>query len=126
METVQKGFVTPIRILESEDSMTGTKIVQNIAKKFQRAVLFEMSLRAVPALHTELINFLGSRRRILITLATDVYQDEEDSNAAVEIVKGIISAGRRNQKTELPASKPSQSPQNQSNTTSSGSLIIWL
>lgn len=106
--------------------MKRTKIVQKIAERFQPAVLFETNLRAVPALHTELMNVLGSQRanlvqnssgRIFKTLATDVYQNEEDRNAVVEIVEGIISAWRLNQKIKLAAFLTSQSPQNESSTT---------
>lgn len=50
MEIVQKGFVTTIHILESDNSLTGAILVKTVAELFPLAVLFERSLSAVTGL----------------------------------------------------------------------------
>lgn len=78
--------------------------MEYIAEFFPPSVLFSAELRSIPVLHSELRNLLDRRgailtqhssRRILMTLSTNLYEEEEDKNAAVEIVRKVISSGRR-------------------------------
>lgn len=57
-----------------------------------------------------------------MALSSNLHPDEEDRNASIEIVKGIISASRWNQPKEVLTPSPSQSTPNQSSVTCSKKL----
>ena len=68
------------------------------------AVLFGQEIRDLAAIYTELRDFLDSRganmnqhssRRVIMTLATNLYEEQEDTLAATEIVQEVIVAERR-------------------------------
>lgn len=101
----QKGFITSIRILQQNQSLSGAHLKQSVAEMFPPASLFSKELCDLAVLHSSLRDFLDSRganlqqhssRRIMMTLATAVYDEPEDQQAAKEIVTDIISQGRRN------------------------------
>ena len=106
MNASQQGFVMSIRVLEKEDRMVGAVLLRAVSDMFPPASLFNENMPAIPALYSELRNFLDTRgchltqhssRRIMMTLATNLYEDDDDQSAAVEIVRSIIASGRRNQ-----------------------------
>lgn len=84
--------------------MIGANLVRSVAELFLPTVLFLEELLSIPALYAELRNFLNKRgakltpqssRRITMKLATNLYLDDEDKSADVEIVKKFIAARRR-------------------------------
>lgn len=117
MNDVLRYFITSIRLLETTQFMTGDVAVRAVADLYSSSILFGKELRSIPAIHTELRNFLDSKRanlqqhssrRIMMILANNVYEDEGDRNGAVDIVKELFSAGRRN--TPSGSMPPSASP----------------
>ena len=105
MNSVQEGFVMGRRRLEKKERMVGTVLLQAVAYMFPLALLFNTNMRAIPALYSELHNVLDTRggnltqhssRRIMMTLATNLCEDDDDKAAAVDILRSIIASGRRN------------------------------
>ena len=125
LNDVQKGFITSIRLLEGkkEDS---SSLLRSVAHMFPPADLFSNELRSLPSAYSELRNFLDSRgasmtqhssRRIKMTLAHYLYEEQEDKQAAVHIVQLIIASDRRNRDqssetkvTPAPVSSSSRCP----------------
>lgn len=110
METLtdeQAGFVNSLRLMEDELSQlafTGAQVKDAIAEMFPPATLFSPALRSMPFVYRDLRNWLDERganmqqhssRRIMMTIATQLYTESEDREAAIELVKNIIAAGRR-------------------------------
>ena len=71
---------------------------------FSPAELFYKELCELPAVLTEIKNFLDSRganmrqhssKRIMTTVANNICEDQEDCHAAVDILTEILAAGRR-------------------------------
>ena len=102
LNDVQKGFITSIRLVQSSGE-EGDALRREIADMFPPSELFSKELRNLPS--AELRNFLDthgarmtqhSSRRIMMTLASNVYEEQEDKQAAVEVVQDIIAAGHRN------------------------------
>lgn len=98
------GFITTVRLWQADEDLSGATIVKCIAELLQPAVWFSCDLGSVTALHSEFWNFLDRRGanitqhpslRILMTLATNIYDKEDDGNAAVDIFRDIITAGGR-------------------------------
>lgn len=125
LNDVQKGFVTSIRLLEGSEEDTSS-LPRSVADMFPPADLFCKELRSLPSVYSELRNFLDSRgarmtqhssRRIMMTLAHNLYEEQVDKQAAVDIVQLFIASGRRNRdqssETQIapaPVSPSSQSP----------------
>ena len=93
-----------MRLLD-DSSQEGVNLLRSIADLFLPAVLFSKELRALPSIYPELRNYLDTKgcnltqhssRRIMMTLATNVYEEQEDKQAAVDIVQSIMAAGPRN------------------------------
>lgn len=101
------GLVLSVRHLDgriSSTGMTGTQVKDAFADMFPPAVLFSPEVRSMPALYSNLRDWLNekganltphSSRRILMTLATSLYNDNEDSFAATEMVRSIVARGRQ-------------------------------
>lgn len=104
LTSTQKGFVTTIRMLEGDENLTGVQLKRTIADMFPPASLFSKEMCDIPAVHSELRDFLDSRganlqqhssHRIIMTLAHSLYEEPEDTQVAIEIAQSIIVAGRR-------------------------------
>ena len=104
LNDVQKGFITSIHLVQSSGE-EGDALRRAIAEMFPPSELFSKEVRSFPSVYSELRNVLDthggrmtqhSSRRIMMTLASKVYEEQEDKQAAVEIVQEIIAAGRRN------------------------------
>ena len=125
----QKGFVTSVRHLEATNMVHGDSLLRMFADIFPSADLFSKELCDLPAIYTELCNFLDahganmqqhSSRRIMMTLAHNVYEEQEDWQAAIGIVSEIMTAGRRMRpdlsQTENSRRSDSQAPASPSST----------
>ena len=102
--TNKEGFVASIRHVEAANVIHGDSLRRMFVYMFSPADLFSKELCEFPAIYTELRNFLDARganmhqhssHRIMMTLARNVYEEQEDRQAAIEIVSEIMSAGRR-------------------------------
>lgn len=128
-------------VLESEDRMTGVVLLWSVSDMFPPASLFSEDMRAIPALYLELCNVFdksgvnllqNSSRRILMKFATTLYKNETDKAAAVEIVKSIISSGRKNQppRQVTPTQSATQDTLETTRSTFadkiSHNMVIWL
>ena len=105
LTSTQKGFISSIRMLESQPNLLGVQLKERVAEMFPPAMLFGKELSDFPACYSSLRDFLDSRggnlqqhssRRIMMTLAHNLYEEGEDREAAIEIVTDIIAQGRRN------------------------------
>lgn len=83
--------------------MNGTNPVRSVAEIFPPAVLFCNELGSGPALDRELMSFLDKRGvkfspqsscSVMVSLKTNIHEDDEDRKAAVGIFSNIISTGR--------------------------------
>lgn len=61
LKSEQKGFVSSVRIIESNSDLAGRRLKRTVAKLFPPAVLFGKEIYNLPAFHIELRNFLDSR-----------------------------------------------------------------
>ena len=113
----QKGFISSVRVLESNADLTGIQLKRAVAEMFPPAVLFGKEICDLPAVHIELRDFLDSRganlqqhssHRVINTLAHGLYEETEDTQAAMEMARAIIAAGRR-PRTDLNNQPASQS-----------------
>lgn len=100
----QKGFISSVIILESNADLTGVQLKRVVAEMFPPAVLFGKELCDLSAVHIELRNVLDSRganlrqhssHRVINTLGHGLYEETEDTQAAVEMARAIVAAGRR-------------------------------
>lgn len=100
----QRGFVVSIRHIEATNTLHGDALLRSFADMVPPAQLFCKELCKLPVIFTELRNFLDykganmrqhSSRRIMMTLANNIYEEQEDRQAAVDIVSEIVAAGRR-------------------------------
>lgn len=100
----RRGFLTSVRHSESTDAAQRDALLRIFADMFPPADFISKELCEFPAIYTELRNFLDSHganmqqhssRRIMITLAHNMYEEQEDQHAAVGIVTDIMAAGRR-------------------------------
>lgn len=102
----QKGFILSIRSLEEDvisSQMPGNEVKSSVAEMFPPGVLFNDDLMNLPLCHRKLRDWLDSNganmvqhssRRVLMTLATNLYDEAEDREAAEEIVKELIARMR--------------------------------
>ena len=100
----QKGITSTIRHLQDDDTVSSGNLKRTVAEMYPPAILFGQKIRDLPGIYTELRDFLDSRganmnqhssRRVMMTLATNLYEEQEDTLAATEIVQEVIAAGRR-------------------------------
>ena len=79
-------------------------MLRSVADMFLPADIFCKQLRMLPSLYSELRNFLDgsganmvqhSSQRIMMTLAHNIYEQQEDRHAAISIVQNTIASGRR-------------------------------
>ena len=104
---VQKGVINSVRVFESEITsvpLSGPQVKEAAAETFAPATLFHSDVVALPSFYREFRRFLDrygasltqhSSHRAIMTIATDLYEDQEDVNAATEMAKAIVMAGRR-------------------------------
>ena len=104
LNEIQRGFVTSMRLLD-DSGQESVNLLRTLADLFPPTVLFSKELRALPSIYPERRKYLGangcnltqhSSRCIMRTLATNVYEEQEDKQAAVDIVQSTMAAGRRN------------------------------
>ena len=126
LSSFQKGFILSIRSLEEDVislRMPGNEVKSSVAEMFPPGVLFNDELMNLPLCHLKLRDWLDSNganmaqhssRRVLMTLATNLYGEAEDREAAEEIVKELICKmrSRRDESTsqEAPSSLQTSSP----------------
>ena len=132
LNEIQRGFATSMRLLD-DSGQEGVNLLRSLAELFPPPVLFSQELRALPSVYLGLRNHLDMRgcnltqhssRRIMMTLATNVYEEQEEKEAAVDIVPGIMAAGRRNRGNfNHPRTPISVSPSATEATNSRGSSI---
>ena len=107
LTTSQAGFINTIRVLEDEMKYTpidGQQVKATIAELFPPAVLFASEIRTLPLLHRQLRAWLDKRganltqhssRRVLLTLATSLYDEAEDREVAEELARKVMAENRR-------------------------------
>ena len=102
--SAQKGCISSIRFLETTPELTGIQLKRTIADMFPPASLFQQEICDLPAVHIELRNFLDSRggnleqhssHRGVVTLAHGLYEEPEDTQAAIDMAREIVAAGCR-------------------------------
>ena len=93
-----------IRHLQDVDTVSSENLKRTVAGMYPLTVLFSQEIRDLPAIYSELRDFLDSRganmtqhssRRVMMTLSTSLYEEQEDTLAATEILDEAIAAGRR-------------------------------
>ena len=107
LTTSQVGFINTIRVLEDEMNyapMDGQQVKATIAELFPPAVLFASELLALPLIHRQLRARLEKRganlterssRRVLLTLATSLYDEVEDREVVEELATKVMAENRR-------------------------------
>ena len=104
LTSAQKGFISSIRFLETTPELTGIQLKRTIADMFPPASLFQQQICDLPAVHIELRNFLDSRggnleqhssHHVVMTLAHVLYEEPEYTQAAIDMARDIVAAGRR-------------------------------
>ena len=112
LTSAQKGFISSIRFLETTPDLTGIHLKRTVADMFPPASLFRQEICDLPAVHIELRNFLDAKganlaqhssHRVVMTLAHGLYEETEDTQAAIEMAREIVAAGRR-QRVQAPSS----------------------
>ncbi len=117
------GIVCSVRELDariSEEQLAGTQVKEAFAEMFPPATLFHPAIQTMPAIYPALRNWLNqngsaltphSSHRIIMTLASSVYSDSEDTNAAMEIAREM-TARSRTRPTLLVQSNTQTAPEN--------------
>eukprot|EP00170_Pyropia_yezoensis_P002975 contig_12489_g2982 len=87
-----------------ESTMSGDQVKDTVAQLFQPAAVFGPDVATLPYAHRELRKWLDSHganlqqhssHRVIMTLATSLYVDPEDSVAAHQLASELVAAGRR-------------------------------
>ena len=98
------GFISSIRFLERTTDPTGVQLKRTRADMFPRASLFCEEICDLPAVFIDPRNFWDERganlqqhssHRVVMTLAHGLYEEAEDTQAAIEMAPEIVAAGRR-------------------------------
>ena len=116
----QKGIIYSIRFLETTLDFTGIQLKRTVADMFPPASLFREEICDLLAVHIELRKFLDAKganlaqhssHRVVMTLGHGLYEEIEDTQAAIEMARKIAAAGRR-QRVQTPSfsSHGEQSP----------------
>ena len=125
----QSGFITSVRLFETEirqKSLSGSDVRREFADMFPPASLFSAALLHIPSVHRSVRDFLDANganmsphisRRVINTLAVNVYEEAEDRSAAFEMAKDIISRGRK--RAQVPPEEPPQRGQSSSHSSPS-------
>lgn len=110
LNDMQKGFIASIRLFQGSGE-DGDDLLRAIANMLPPDQLFRKELRSLPSVNSEFRTFLDTRcarmtqhssRRIMMTLASNVYEELEDRQAAIEIIQATIAAGRLNRGSGRP------------------------
>ena len=87
----------------AEENLNGEQVKAAFAEMHPPSSLFSPAIRTIAAIYPALINWLNeqgaamtphSSHKILMTLATTIYSDNEDTEAATAIVRSMITASR--------------------------------
>lgn len=98
----QKGFIIYIRTLDP--SLNGQQLKAIVADLFPPASLFAKEICDLPSVWVKLRSFLNARgaslqqqssRRVIMTLAKELYDDISERDAAVQMAQLIFEGGRR-------------------------------
>ena len=107
LSTSQTRLINTIRVQEDEMNyapMDGQQVKATIAELFPPAIFFSSELLAIPLLHQRLRALLDKRganltqhssRRVLLTLATSLYDEAEDREVAEELARKVMAEKRR-------------------------------
>lgn len=99
--------------METGPQLTGSQGKRTIAEMCPPASLFRQEICDLPAVHIELQNVLDtmganlaqlSSHRVIMTLAHGLYEEREDSQAAIETAREIIATCRRPRSTNAQSS----------------------
>lgn len=102
MTWFQKGFVLSVRSIPSD--VNGNQLIAYVSEMFPPAHLFAPEMNDMPILWIELLKFLNNRGafleqhssgRVIMTLATGLYQESEEKKAAIQIASTIVANGRK-------------------------------
>ena len=113
----RKGFLSCVRVLESNADLTGIQLKRAVAEMFPPQYYLGKKVCDLPAVHIELRDVLDSHganlqqhssHRVINTLSHGLYEETEDTQAAVEMARAIIAAGHR-PRTDLNNQPASQS-----------------
>ena len=122
------GFISSIRELEeyiASEELTGDQVKSEVAEMFPPAVLFSPKIQSLPVVYRSLRDWLNAKGAaltphsshcIIMTLATTIYTDSEDTNVATEIFRGIMARCR----TRTLANSPVTVNNTDATTTSTG------
>ena len=110
LTSAQQGFISSIRFLETTPDITGIHLKRTAAGMF--AFLFRQEICDLPAVHMELRDFLDAKganfaqhssHHVVVALAHGLYEETEDTQAAIEMAREIIFASLR-QRVHAPSS----------------------
>lgn len=100
----QTDFIMSLRPLQTDPNWMTVNLKRAIADMSPPARLFSKGISDLPFAYFALRDLLDKRganlpqhsfHRIVLTLAHGLYEEQEDTHAAVEIAKDIVAAGRR-------------------------------
>lgn len=102
MTCIQKSFIISIRALDAD--LHGEALRVLIADEFPPGILFDPEIGRLGELWTGLRTWLVARgvritqhptRRIILALATSIYEDADDREAAVELAQRYIASQKK-------------------------------
>ena len=100
------GLIVTVREIDAraqESAMSGTQIKDEFAELLPPAQMFGDPIRVMPTIYSGLRDWLNAKganltqhssRRVIMTLASSLYRESENREAAMDIARGIIAAGR--------------------------------
>ena len=101
-----RGFILFVRYLENrlaEENMNGEQVKAVFAEMYLPTSLFSLAIQILPTTYRALRTWLNehgaaltphSSHRIITTLATTMYSENEETEAAIAIIRVMISASR--------------------------------
>ena len=104
---ILQSIIVSVRVLKKEIVTTppsGHQVKESTAEMIPPATLFHPEMIALPSFYREprkLLDRYGaslqqhSSHRAIMTLATSLYEDQEDTHAATDMARATLAAGRR-------------------------------
>ncbi len=101
-----KGLTCSVRDLEhriAEEDLSGDQVKRAFAEMYPPATLFSNEIKSFLSIYPALRTWLNeqgtaltrhSSHRIIMTLASSVYKDPEDTNGALDMARNIIARSR--------------------------------
>ena len=101
------GLVYSVRDLDVraiDNGLSGAQVKEAFAEMYPPAALFAAPILSMPSVYSNLRDWLDSKgaglrqhssRRVMMTLATFLYDEAEEREAATQIAGDIIASGRR-------------------------------